>query len=78
MGRGIGVEESSVKEMSVRELTGTHCNQIEIFKTPNGIVSETRPWPYNRGNTVISELAEHFFFLQLMSSAGMTQHIEFH
>ena len=23
-----------------------------FFKTPNGLVSDKRPWPYNRGNTV--------------------------
>ena len=23
-----------------------------FFKTSNGLVSERRPWPYNRGNTV--------------------------
>ena len=26
-----------------------------FFKTPNGLVSDTRPWPYNRGNTVDRE-----------------------
>ena len=25
-----------------------------FFKTPKGLVSDTRPWPYNRGNTVYS------------------------
>ena len=24
-----------------------------FFKTPKGLVSDKRPWPYNRGNTVI-------------------------
>ena len=23
-----------------------------FFKTPKGLVSDKRPWPYNRGNTV--------------------------
>ena len=25
----------------------------QFFKTPNGLVSDTRPWPCNRGNTVV-------------------------
>ena len=31
--------------------------QLDFCKTPDGLLSDTRPWPYNRGNTVDQKAA---------------------
>ena len=37
-----------------------------FFKTPKYLVSDTRPWPYNRGNTVGINMLHLFVLYNLM------------
>ncbi len=36
----------------IRKIGPCIVASTRFFKTPNGCISDTRPWTYNRGNTV--------------------------